>query len=35
MQRPIGEFFVDRGLLGPDDVELVRARILRHNARFP
>jgi hypothetical protein len=34
LQRPIGQFFVERGLLDPDDVDLVRRRILRHNARF-
>ncbi len=33
MQRPIGEFFVGRGVLAPEDVEAVRARILTHNAR--
>ena len=33
LQRPIGQFFVERGLLDPDEVELVRRRILRHNAR--
>lgn len=33
-QRPIGQFFVERGLLEPEDVEAVRRRILRHNARF-
>jgi hypothetical protein len=33
-QRPIGEFFVARGMLEPDDVEDVRARILQHNARW-
>ncbi len=32
-QRPIGEYFVERGVLDPNDVEAVRARILRHNAR--
>jgi hypothetical protein len=34
LQRPIGQYFVERGLLDPDDVDLVRRRILRHNARF-
>jgi hypothetical protein len=33
-QRPIGQFFVERGLLDADDVGLVRDRILRHNARY-
>ncbi len=33
LQRPIGEFFVARGILDADDVEEVRARILHHNAR--
>ncbi len=30
-QRPIGQYFVERGMLGPDDVEEIRRRILRHN----
>jgi hypothetical protein len=34
LQRPIGQYFVERGLLDADDIELVRARILRHNARY-
>lgn len=34
LQRPIGQFFVERGILEPDDIEAVRRRILRHNARF-
>lgn len=34
LQRPIGEFFVERGILDPADVEAVRRRMLRHNARF-
>jgi hypothetical protein len=33
-QRPIGEFFVERGVLDATDIELVLRRILRHNARF-
>jgi hypothetical protein len=32
-QRPIGQYFVDRGILGPDDVDEVRRRVLRHNTR--
>ena len=34
MQRPIGQFFVERGVLDAGDIELVRRTILRHNARF-
>jgi hypothetical protein len=34
LQRPIGQFFVECGLLDLDDIELVRRRILRHNASF-
>jgi hypothetical protein len=34
MQRPIGQFFVERGILDVDDIEVVRKRILRHNTRF-
>jgi hypothetical protein len=34
-QRPIGQYFVERGLLGPDDLDEIRRRIARHNGRFP
>jgi len=34
MQRPIGEFFVERGLVEPDEIDAIRRRILRHNVRF-
>lgn len=34
LQRPIGRFFVERGLVDEDEIEAIRARILRHNARF-
>lgn len=34
LQRPIGQFFVERGLLEEDEIDGVRRRILRHNARF-
>ena len=34
LQRPIGQFFVERGLIEPDDIDAVRRRILRHNSRF-
>jgi hypothetical protein len=34
LQRPIGQFFVDRGVLEPDEIDAIRRRILRHNARF-
>jgi hypothetical protein len=33
-QRPIGQFFVERRVLEPDEIDDVRVRILRHNARF-
>ncbi len=35
LQRPIGQWFVDRGLLEPEDDDEVRRRIVRHNARHP
>jgi hypothetical protein len=34
LQRPIGQFFVERGILEPGEIEAIRRRILRHNARF-
>jgi hypothetical protein len=34
MQRPIGQWFVERGLLEADEIDAIRRRILRHNARF-
>jgi hypothetical protein len=33
-QRPIGEWFVERGIVGPDEIDAIRRRILRHNAPF-
>jgi hypothetical protein len=33
-QRPIGQFFVERGLLDADEIDLVRRGVLRHNSRF-
>jgi hypothetical protein len=33
-QRPIGQFFVDRGFLDADEIEAIRRRVLRHNTRF-
>lgn len=33
-QRPIGQFFVERGVLDGAELEAVRRRILLHNARF-
>lgn len=33
-QRPIGQFFVERRVLEPDEIDEVRVRIFRHNARF-
>ena len=32
-QRPIGQFFVERGILDAEDIELIRRRILRHNTK--
>jgi hypothetical protein len=32
MQRPIGQFFVERGMLGEDEIDEVRRGVLRHNA---
>ncbi len=34
-QRPIGEFFVERGLVEPDEMDAIRCRILRHNSGYP
>jgi hypothetical protein len=34
-QRPIGRYFVDRGLLDAAEIEELRRRIFRHNARWP
>ncbi len=33
-QRPIGQFFVERGVVAPDEIEAIRRRILRHNSRY-
>ncbi|HEX9306356.1 MAG TPA: DnaJ domain-containing protein [Anaeromyxobacter sp.] len=33
-QRPIGAFFVERGFVEADEIDAIRRRILRHNARF-
>jgi hypothetical protein len=33
-QRPIGQYFVERGVLEADEVDAIRRRILRHNTRF-
>jgi hypothetical protein len=33
-QRPIGQFFVERGVLETDEVDAIRRRVLRHNTRF-
>jgi hypothetical protein len=35
LQRPIGQFFVERGVVEPDELDDIRRRILRHNSRFP
>jgi len=34
LQRRIGEFFVERGHIVEDDVNEIRARLMRHNLRF-
>jgi hypothetical protein len=34
MQRPIGEYFVERGHIDATDVDEIRARLMRHNLRF-
>jgi hypothetical protein len=34
LQRPIGQFFVERGLIEADEIDGVRRRIIRHNGRF-
>ncbi|BDG08511.1 J domain-containing protein [Anaeromyxobacter paludicola] len=34
LQRPIGQFFVERGLLDDDDLELLRHRMFSHNLRW-
>ncbi len=33
LQRPIGAYFVERGLLDEEDIDRARRAILRHNAR--
>lgn len=35
LQRPIGQFFVERDLLDAAEIDAVRRGMLRHNARFP
>jgi len=32
MQQPIGQFFVERGIIEPEEIDAVRRRILRHNS---
>ena len=34
LQRPIGQWFVARGIVGVDEIDAIRSRIFRHNARF-
>ena len=34
LHRPIGRYFVERGLVDDRDLEEIRVRIARHNARF-
>ncbi len=33
MQRRIGEFFVERGDIGPGEIAAIRLAVMRHNAR--
>jgi hypothetical protein len=35
LQRRIGEFFVENGYLQADDLDEIRRRLTRHNARWP
>jgi hypothetical protein len=35
MQRPIGAFFVETGMLRPDELDLLHGAMARHNARHP
>jgi len=34
LQRPIGQFFVERGVLLPDEIDGIRRRIIRHNTPY-
>jgi hypothetical protein len=34
LQRPIGQYFVERGILEADEFEALLRRIVRHNVRF-
>jgi len=34
LQRPIGQFFVERGHIEEGDVDEIRGRLMRHNVRF-
>jgi hypothetical protein len=34
LDRPIGRYFVERGLVDAADLDELRVRIARHNARF-
>jgi hypothetical protein len=34
LHRPIGRYFVERGLVDDEDLEEIRVRIARHNSRF-
>jgi hypothetical protein len=33
LQRPIGRYFVERGLVNDGDIDAARAAVFRHNAR--
>jgi hypothetical protein len=35
LQRPIGRYFVERGLVGEAELDEARGAVLRHNAAFP
>ncbi len=34
LQRPIGQYFVERGLVGEHEIDEIRQVVLRHNARW-
>jgi hypothetical protein len=35
LQRPIGRYFVERGLVTDGDIDAARAAVFRHNVRLP
>jgi hypothetical protein len=34
LHRPIGRYFVEHGFVDPEDLDAIRVRLGRHNARF-